>query len=574
MPSDPSIVNTPSSSLIANKHVIVFGGGISGLTVAHECIEQGFTVDLYEHKERLGGKALSYRLPDSDPFAGVPVEHSLRVFQATYFALFETMKRIPHSRGGNCFNMLRPLEGLLLTSGLGSPENKPPDRVLDTSTSSSPLKRFVGLYKSMRERGVTRREFGSFLGMVLDFLTSSEERQRTVIGAKSFAEYARLDQRSEAFRTYLTSLCEISVAAKPSASADVVVDLFARLFTTTLLNVNKMKSFVNATDGPTHECLIDPWVTHLETLGVRIHTGIGVERVVLDDDGKMTGARLTDGSEVNADAIVLAIPHRAIRRVAPELERSTGLASLRDEWSNGFQFFLRDIPASMASSRTFNLSFGSPWRVVYLLEGPPVWSSDVVFPEGVRAVLSITASQHGKPGAIYGKPLAQCTWEEVQEELLHQIGFEQRDFIVESRMDPTIRYLDEAEYQKHSESTYKDWSVQPLNPNNHRWLSSTTLCIATPQSRQQHFPVRTAINGLFMAGEFVETTLKTPNMEKACESGKICAQAVFGFLGATYPAARLDVPKAPLGWLIRSRERFSGFRKPDRNLRPDTLEPA
>lgn len=552
-------MNTPSSSAPSSKHVVVFGGGISGLTVAHECIEQGFTVDLYEQTEHMGGKALSFRLADDHAFAGAPVEHSLRAFQATYFALFETMKRIPHSRGGNCFNMLRPLHGLLLTGGLGTRENTAPDRLLDTSTASSPLKRFAGLYKSMRERGVTRREFLSFLGMIADYLTLSPERQRTVIGAKSFAEYARLSQRSEAFRTYLTSLCEISVAAKPTASADVVLDLFARLFTSSLLNVHKVESFVNTTDGPTNECLIDPWVEHLKTLGVQIRTGIGIERALIDTQGRITAARLTDGSQLKADAFVLAIPHRAIRRVAPELDRSTGLASLRDEWSNGFQFFLRDLPTSMANRRTFNMALGSPWRVVFLLEGPPVWSAEVRLPKGVRAVLSVTASQHSMPGALYGKPLAQCTWEEVQQELLHQIGFEERHLIAGAVMDPTLHYICETEYQKASNSVYKDWAVQGINPNNHRWISSTTLCIATPESRQQPFPTRTSVHGLFMAGEFIETVIKTPNMEKACQSGKMCAQAIFQSFGATYPADRLAAPKVPLGWVIRTRDRLTAF---------------
>ena len=43
------------------KSVSVFGGGIAGLTVAHELIEKGFDVTIYEKDDSLGGMAKSKR---------------------------------------------------------------------------------------------------------------------------------------------------------------------------------------------------------------------------------------------------------------------------------------------------------------------------------------------------------------------------------------------------------------------------------------------------------------------------------------------------------------------------------
>ena len=39
--------------------VIVIGGGIAGLTAAHELAERGFEVDVYEARPAWGGKARS-----------------------------------------------------------------------------------------------------------------------------------------------------------------------------------------------------------------------------------------------------------------------------------------------------------------------------------------------------------------------------------------------------------------------------------------------------------------------------------------------------------------------------------
>lgn len=51
--------------------IIVFGGGISGLTAAHELIERGFEVHLYEQDSIFGGMAKSVRINNN-----VPSEHS------------------------------------------------------------------------------------------------------------------------------------------------------------------------------------------------------------------------------------------------------------------------------------------------------------------------------------------------------------------------------------------------------------------------------------------------------------------------------------------------------------------
>ena len=45
--------------------VLVIGGGVGGLTAAHELVERGFTVDVYESRLSWGGKARSQPVPDT-----------------------------------------------------------------------------------------------------------------------------------------------------------------------------------------------------------------------------------------------------------------------------------------------------------------------------------------------------------------------------------------------------------------------------------------------------------------------------------------------------------------------------
>ena len=43
------------------KHIIIIGGGISGLTAAHELIEQNYKVTLIERNDQVGGLARTYQ---------------------------------------------------------------------------------------------------------------------------------------------------------------------------------------------------------------------------------------------------------------------------------------------------------------------------------------------------------------------------------------------------------------------------------------------------------------------------------------------------------------------------------
>ena len=70
--------------------VCVVGAGLSGLTVAHELIEKGFEVDVYEKHHTAGGMARSEREKHN-----VPGEHSWRGYGPFYYNVFDIMKRIP-----------------------------------------------------------------------------------------------------------------------------------------------------------------------------------------------------------------------------------------------------------------------------------------------------------------------------------------------------------------------------------------------------------------------------------------------------------------------------------------------
>src|SRR3954452_9017717 len=77
--------------------VAVLGGGVAGLSAAHELAERGFDVTIYEQRDAPGGKARSipYVGTGKDGRADLPGEHGFRFFPGFYRHLPDTMSRIP-----------------------------------------------------------------------------------------------------------------------------------------------------------------------------------------------------------------------------------------------------------------------------------------------------------------------------------------------------------------------------------------------------------------------------------------------------------------------------------------------
>src|SRR3954468_12669253 len=83
--------------------VAVLGGGVAGLSAAHELVERGFSVTVYERSARFGGKARSYGVTGSGTERGhdLPGEPGVRFFPGCYRPLPATMSRIPAAGPGH-----------------------------------------------------------------------------------------------------------------------------------------------------------------------------------------------------------------------------------------------------------------------------------------------------------------------------------------------------------------------------------------------------------------------------------------------------------------------------------------
>ena len=77
--------------------VIVIGGGVAGMSAAHELIERGYTVRVFERQDLPGGKARSVSVDGTgtEGRKDLPGEHGFRFFPRFYRHIIDTMDRIP-----------------------------------------------------------------------------------------------------------------------------------------------------------------------------------------------------------------------------------------------------------------------------------------------------------------------------------------------------------------------------------------------------------------------------------------------------------------------------------------------
>lgn len=90
------------------KKVVIFGAGIAGLTVAHELIQKGYTVDVYEANADAGG---FFRSAIRKEDKNTPSEYSWHGFGPWYQNVYDVMKQIPFDDNSSVYerSLSRPI---------------------------------------------------------------------------------------------------------------------------------------------------------------------------------------------------------------------------------------------------------------------------------------------------------------------------------------------------------------------------------------------------------------------------------------------------------------------------------
>jgi uncharacterized protein with NAD-binding domain and iron-sulfur cluster len=518
----------------AKPSVAILGGGIGGLSAAHELAERGFAVTVFERNTAFGGKARSLSVAGSGigGRADLPAEHGFRFFPGFYKHVTDTMRRIPFgSIGANCRdNLVQATRILLARAGKLDPiwVARFPETLDDYRTA------FFALFDKL---DIPDHEIVFFVTRLLALATSCEDRFRDEYEEITFWDFIDAAARSENYRRYLGQGMTRSLVAMRAedSSTRTVGRILLQLFYGILV---PGRVFDRLLAGPTNDVWIDPWRAHLSRLGVTLLPQAAVQALNVQGNRIRSVSVVREGrlEQVTADYYVAAVPVEVMQRLAsPELVRAAPslarLGELRTEWMNGIQFYLRtDEP--LADGHAIYLD--SNWALTSISQRQFWHGYDLsAYGNGrVGGILSVDISNWTTPGNFNGRPaMAAMSREEIKDEVWGEL---------KAALNATgdVRLDDD---------NLVDWFLDPdiTLPNPGTVANAEPLLINHVGSLAARPEAFTEIGNLFLASDYVRTHTDLATMEAANEAARRATNAILAVSGVTAEPCELwefDVP--------------------------------
>jgi squalene-associated FAD-dependent desaturase len=275
--------------------VAVVGGGLAGISAAVACADAGLHVTLLEARPRLGGATWSLRRH------GLWLDNGQHVFLRCFTAYRELLAR------------LGVADRVALQEALDLPVAAPGGRrcrlrrhPLPSPAHLAPsLLGFSHLGLGARVRaGLTVRRLGKL------------DRDARAVDEQSFGAWLAARGESEEAIDLLWDLLIRPTLNRPAREASLA--LAAKVFQTGLLGA-PADADVGWAKVPLDRLHAEPAAELLRRLGAEVHTGVRLLRIEEERNGRRALALHRGGlvSRIEADAVVLAVPHEAAAALLP-----------------------------------------------------------------------------------------------------------------------------------------------------------------------------------------------------------------------------------------------------------------
>jgi len=271
--------------------VLVIGGGWAGIAAAMEAARLGWTVELIEERPYLGGRARSF----ADRTTGDVIDNGQHVMMGCYSELLRICRDLATEHHLERQKALRiafvdPVRGR---------------NVLDAGLLPGRLGMALGLMRLgsmpiMARLAIVRQA------------TSILARPSMAKGLTCSELFARTRQPRQAIERFWEPLILATLNAPvESASAEMLSAVLRLAFFGSTEDATLLIPRAGLSE------LVDPLPEWLVQRGGQVRRSTGVDRLLIQH-GRVVGADLSDGTAVAADAVVCAIPQRALERLAKE----------------------------------------------------------------------------------------------------------------------------------------------------------------------------------------------------------------------------------------------------------------
>ncbi len=522
------------------KRVLILGGGVAGMSAAHELIDRGFAVTVLEARDIPGGKARSMA-SHSD---GLPGEHGFRFFPSFYQHLTHTLQNIPYRN-----NRQGVLGNLVDTTRAGAARFGKDLIILNSGFPDTP-DAFMEMADDLvgNPFGLSAEETRFFGERMMQIASSCHERRLEEYEKIGWWQFIEADRFSDNYRSVLGSTTRSLVAADPrKASARTIGDI-------TLQAVMGLstpgKTYDRVLNGPTSMVWIDPWLEHLRTRGVDYRLSCPVTALQGDARGLrgVTASTPTGEQTFEADWYVSALPVEKIaglltdqlRMADPALAAVDGLSQYV-AWMNGIQYYLtREVPVLHGHV----LYVDAPWALSSISQSQFWPDVDFAsFGDGkVRDSFSVDISDWDTPG-LCGKPARACTREEIAKDVWRQLRAS----------------LNTGGVLRLSDNLLHSWFLDPgivFDPQTGVTQANLDpLLVNSAGTWRQRPQAATSLPNLFLASDYVQTNTDLACMEGANEAARRAVNAILERSGSSRPPCQI--------WSLPEPEVFARWRRDD-----------
>ena len=453
----------------------------------------------------------------------LPGEHGFRFFPSFYRHLPDSMKRIPYFDRSVFDNLVYATRVQIARVDKIS--------ILEPTRFPQTFDDWIAALKSLfANLGIPDDELLFFIDRLLVLLTTCPERRFAEYENIAWWDFIDARTKSVSYQKYLgQGLTRSLVAMKAEvSSARTVGYINLQLILGLLCSSGGFDRLLN---GPTNDAWIDPWLAHLEALGVKLQ-GDSVVRSIKLDGPRVARALIEHAGEVlpvTADYYVSALPVEImaalvtddIKNAAPSLAH---IDKLQTRWMNGIQFYLKsDVPLVHGHANFLD----APWALTSISQRQfwPGVEFSGLGDGNVGGILSVDISDWDAPGVLYGKPAKLCTAEEIKNEVWAQLK----------------AHLNTGGVEQISDSNLHSWFVDPdiQLPNPSAAVNAEPLLINPAGSLQFRPQASTEIPNFFLASDYVQTYTDLATMEAANEAARRAANAIIEASASTAPKAQL-----------------------------------
>ncbi len=593
--------------------VAILGGGIAGLTAAHELAERGFQVHVFEASAGFGGKARSFDVvasgelhegriklgeistalleqahpsqeaqdwagkhKDSDEGLDVqvpqpkfvldtalalaakitdrlPSEHGFHYFPGFYRHLIETLERIPV--GEPSFRRTCVADHLVAGTRVLVAREQPVSEISFTR-SVREFKDVEALARSFLEMGLRPQEVVLISRKLFELWSATEQEWETRLENVTWWNFIEADRQSAAYQTYFANIgVRSTVAMDPrKASARSIGRIVLRLFSDLAMSATQgapaADRFLN---GPTQEVWFQPWVKYLESLGVNLVTERRVKKISCA--GGRVDALQFVGEEGNYeeafDYVISTLPPKQLAEV---VRASEGLRT-----------------SAPSMRRIEDLLENNTWMVglqLYLEPKVLLSPGGIFLKDSPWAITLVPQTQFWtkKEYSYRGRTIRT-----VLSVIISDWGAP-GDFFGKSARGCSPNELKEEvwrELKAHfndrpafdglpaqrifGDADLVEWRVNNWNLYERRWENHEELFINGVNSLWLRPNAQTEIDNFFVAGDFVRTSTDLATMESANESARLAVNGVLEHYGASEPRCEVwklePVPRNAVGAL-------------------------